>query len=54
MTDEELSAEQVNAITAYVDVEAPPPGPSATGRGGSRPRQRPPSVTRSACGRQPP
>lgn len=29
MNDEDISAEQVAAITAYVDVEAPPPGPSA-------------------------
>jgi hypothetical protein len=25
MTDEELSPEQIAAITAYMDVEAPPP-----------------------------
>lgn len=29
MSDDDISAEQVAAITAYVDVEAPPPGPSA-------------------------
>ncbi len=29
MNDEDISAEQIAAITAYVDIDAPPPGPTA-------------------------
>jgi len=28
MNDEDISAEQIAAITAYVDIEAPPPEPT--------------------------